>query len=39
MKDELVRLGILAPYMDYIKTNAPPTKQVLVLLVYCTVLY
>ena len=27
MKDELVRLGIVARCTDYIKNNAPPTKQ------------
>lgn len=29
MKDELVRLGIVSRCTDYIKINAPPTKQVL----------
>ena len=28
MKDELVRLGIVSRCTDYIKQNAPPTKQV-----------
>lgn len=29
MKDELVRLGILALCTDYIKQNSPPTRQIL----------